>query len=303
MFEQRRSRMIDLAVVLSAAIHVGLILAFSNARSGSADRLDLHEVTFMDVTYRPEVARLLPKIAAPSGGSDALSPDAPTYAAAIAPPEAAAIDLSTSMERDRSQAKIDLDGYELDRGSNLDVIRLGGEGSGKSTDEILSQPKVSLARGFDRSGTAGASGLRGYPGVSVPEAQLRIEHRPLAKAPTAELPKLSTQELPQVAAAPTSGSNFMVAGPISQRAIAKRIRPRYPKWALDRRISGTVVVKIWVTPDGLVKGSPTVESSSGYPDLDQVVVSALRGWEFAPLGPGVKAEDQWGIITFRFTLS
>jgi len=46
-----------------------------------------------------------------------------------------------------------------------------------------------------------------------------------------------------------------------------------------------------------------VESSSGYPDLDQVVVDALRGWEFAALGPGVKSEDQWGVITFKFVLS
>jgi TonB family protein len=99
------------------------------------------------------------------------------------------------------------------------------------------------------------------------------------------------------------GSSFSVAGPISQREITRKLVPRYPKWALDRRISGTVVVRIWVQPDGRVKGAPTVESSSGYPDLDQVVVDALRGWEFAALGPDVKSEDQWGAITFRFVLS
>ena len=104
--------------------------------------------------------------------------------------------------------------------------------------------------------------------------------------------------------APVSrGSNFMVAGPISQREVTRKLVPRYPKWALERRVSGTVVVRIWVQPNGQVKGVPTVESSSGYPDLDQVVVDALHCWEFAPLGPGVKAEDQWGVITFKFTLS
>ena len=95
----------------------------------------------------------------------------------------------------------------------------------------------------------------------------------------------------------------MVAGPISQREITKKLVPHYPKWALERRVSGTVVVRIWVQPNGQVKGAPTVESSSGYPDLDQVVVDALRGWEFAPLGSGVKSEDQWGVITFKFMLA
>ena len=64
-----------------------------------------------------------------------------------------------------------------------------------------------------------------------------------------------------------------------------------------------MVVRIWVQPNGQVKGAPTVESSSGYPDLDQVVIDALRGWEFAPLAAGVKSEDQWGVITFKFMLS
>ncbi|MFO7638417.1 MAG: energy transducer TonB [bacterium] len=300
MFGEKRSRAIDLAVVISAVIHVGLVFLLSGSRSAGEYCPDLQEVSFMDVTYRPEVARVIVP-SAPAGGPGPVADAAPAYAPMYAP-ELPAIDLSATMERDPSQAKIDLDGFELDRSGGMDVIRLGGEGSGKSTDEILAQPAVSLAGSLDRSGAAG-TGLRGYPGVRPPEAQLQIEHRPLAKAPATRLPQMSTQDIPQVAAAPTTGSNFMVAGPISQRPITRRVRPRYPKWALDRRISGTVVVRIWVSPNGTVKGSPTVETSSGYPDLDQVVVAALKGWEFEPLGSGVKAEDQWGVITFRFTLS
>ncbi|HDQ99737.1 MAG TPA: energy transducer TonB [candidate division WOR-3 bacterium] len=299
MYGQKRSRVIDIAVVISTVVHIGFIFLAGRARSSSDYAPDLHEVTFMDVTYRPEVAKVMSRAAAP-GGPGPVIPDAPTYAPTYAPEIAPALDLSATMERDHSQAKIDLDGFELDRSGGMDVIRLGGEGSGKSTDEILAQPKVTLSGSLDRSG---AAGLRGHPGVRPPEAQLQIEHRPLAQAPARELPKMAVQDLPQVAAAPTTGSNFMVAGPISQRPITKRVRPRYPKWALDRRISGTVVVRIWVAPNGTVKGAPTVESSSGYPDLDQVVIAALRGWEFEPLGAGVKTEDQWGVITFRFTLS
>jgi TonB family protein len=213
--------------------------------------------------------------------------------------------MSASLERDQSQAKIDLDRYELDRGEGgMDVIRLGGDGSSKSTDEILSQPKVQLARGLGGRGSGtGIAGLRGYPGVAQPQAQMSIEHRALEKPAARALPQMSTQNLPRVEAPVSRGSQFMIAGPISQRQIQNKVLPRYPKWALDRRISGTVVVRIWVMPSGQVKGAPTVETSSGYPDLDQVVVNALRGWEFAPLGAGVKSEDQWGVVTFRFSLS
>jgi TonB family protein len=209
--------------------------------------------------------------------------------------------MSASLERDNTQAKIDLDRYELDRGEGVDVIRLGGTNSTKSTDEILSQPKVELARGLGRPGSG--TGLRGMPGVAAPSPQLTIESRTLAKPTARSLPTVPSAELPRVEAPVSRGTNFMVAGPISQRQIAKKVVPRYPKWALDRRISGTVVVRIWVQPNGQVKGAPAVECSSGYPDLDQVVVDALRGWEFAPLGSGVKSEDQWGVITFKFTLS
>jgi TonB family protein len=256
----------------------------------------------MDVTYRPEVAKILAKSAIPGGGGTAeMTSTAPTYASGVASDEVPAIDMSASLERDNSQAKIDLDRYELDRGEGMDVIRLGGSGSTKSTDEILAQPKVALARGLARAG--GAPGLTGMPGVPQPQAQLTIESRPLSKPTPRALPTVATQDLPRVEAPVARGTNFMVAGPISQRQINRKVIPRYPKWALDRRISGTVVVRIWVQPNGQVKGAPAVECSSGYPDLDQVVVDALRGWEFAPLGSGVKSEDQWGVITFKFTLS
>ncbi|MFO7650430.1 MAG: energy transducer TonB [bacterium] len=302
MFAERRSRSFEIAVAISAVLHITMVLIASRSRPPSGDFADMQEVSFMDVTYRPEVARILPKASIPGGGGAVDDAPVPTYSSGIASDEVPAIDLSASLERDKSQAKIDMDGLELDRGDGMSTIKLGGSGSAKSTDEILAQPKVALARGLSTGGK-GIPGLRGMPGVPQQQAQLSIERRSLAKPVSRALPTAPTAQLPAVAAAPTKGSQFMIAGPISEREIKCRVVPRYPKWALERRISGTVVVKLWVLPDGRVKGVPQVENSSGYPDLDQVVVDALRGWEFAALAPGVKSEDQWGVITFRFTLS
>jgi TonB family protein len=299
----------NLSLVMAVALHIAGIFLLSRPAAQGGSAADLQEVSFMDVTYRPEVAKILPKSAIPGGGGGSGPADfgsgAPAYGAGGNADEGGPIDMSAALARDNSQAQIDMNRYELDRGDEgMGVIRLGGSSTGKSTEEILAQPKVQLARGLARGGTGGGGyGLHGMPGVAQPQAQLTIEHRELSKPAARALPAPTGQDLPKVEAPVSRGTNFMVAGPISQREITRKLVPHYPKWALERRVSGTVVVRIWVQPNGQVKGAPTVESSSGYPDLDQVVVDALRGWEFAPLGSGVKSEDQWGVITFKFMLA
>jgi protein TonB len=79
-----------------------------------------------------------------------------------------------------------------------------------------------------------------------------------------------------------------------------KVLPKYPAWCLQKGISGVVKVRIWVEASGSVREGTLVEISSGYPDLDQAVVNALKKWRFAPLPKNVVQETQWGIITFRF---
>jgi TonB family protein len=306
-FEDRLLLRTNLSLVVAVLFHIAGILLFSRPATRGGSAADLQEVSFMDVTYRPEVANILPRSAIPAGGGGSGPADfgsgAPAYGSGVGADDGSPIDMGSTLARDNSQAKIDLDRYELD-GGGVGAIRLGGGSTVKSTEEILAQPKVQLARGLARGGTGGGGyGLHGIPGVAQPQAQLTIEHRELSKPTARTLPMPTGQDLPKVEAPVSRGANFMVAGPISQREIARKLVPHYPKWALERRVSGTVVVRIWVQPNGQVKGAPTVESSSGYPDLDQVAVDALREWEFAPLGAGVKSEDQWGVITFKFMLA
>jgi TonB family protein len=291
-----------IAVALSAAIHLGVMFGASIFRPAAVSAgEELVQVNVYDITRRPEVVRVIPKHQLAGGtGPGPTDPGTLSYTPS-GTPDGPTIDLKAALDRDPSQAKIDLNRYELDRsGGGMDMVYLGGKGGSQSTEEILAQPAIALTRA---PGRGGGGDSRGVPGIPQPAAQLTIEHRELAQPAARSLPSPSGQELPQVEAPVARGSNFSVAGPISQREITRKLVPRYPKWALDRRVSGTVVVRLWVQPDGRVKGAPTVESSSGYPDLDQVVVDALRGWEFAALGSGVKSEDQWGIITFKFLLS
>jgi TonB family protein len=300
--EDRRSPVIWIAIILSAVIHLGSMFGASTFKPAAVKPgEDLIQVDVYDITRRPEVAKVVPKQELGGGGSPGPADASTMSYTPSGTPDGPTINLQDALDRSPSQAKIDLSRYDLDRsGAGMDMVYLGGKGGSQSTDEILSQPAIALTRAPGRGGGGDA---RGVPGIPQPTAQLTIEHRELAKPAARSLPAIENQDLPKVEAPVSRGTNFTVAGPISRREITRKLVPRYPKWALERRVSGTAVVRIWVQPNGQVKGAPTVESSSGYPDLDQVVVDALRGWEFAALGPGVKSEDQWGVITFKFVLS
>ncbi|MEO0069512.1 MAG: TonB family protein [candidate division WOR-3 bacterium] len=302
MFAQQKTHTLEIALLISAVFHVMMIFLISRSREAIDTGFDLQEVTFMDVTYRPEVA----KITRASGTGQGLGQgkEPPAYFGGGAEEEAVPFDMSTTLERSPSQARIELERYELAQSEEMDVIRLGGKGSAQTTEEILSQAPIVLER--SGGGSGGALGLRGVPGIphAPPQPQLSLERRAVDKPASTQIIKEPlAQPQPTVSVPVGKGTSFQIAGPIRERQILKKVKPRYPKWALDQHISGKVTVRIWVLPNGQVKGIPQVVISSGYPDLDLVVVEALQLWEFAPLGPGVKSEEQWGEVTFIFQLA
>lgn len=289
---------IDVAVLLAIIFHLFLALWFISAKPKVRKYTDLKEITFLDQSYRPEVAKILPTPTPQAGGSFEKNVPEPTPGApsSSVPIEEPAVDLSSRLER--SQAAIDLNRYELNRDEALDVIRIGNKGEMKSTEEILEEKPIALARGI----RTGVPGLVGFLGVKEPqEPEIKIEHRPLEKAKVEikpEIPKAPIEPAQPV----TKGTKISIAGPISGRQIINKVLPQYPEWALRKGLSGTVVLRLWVLPEGMVKTNVQVEQSSGYPELDQIVISALTRWQFAPLAKDVLQETQWGIITFRFTL-
>jgi len=58
----------NLSLVVAVLLHIAGILLLSRPAARGESAADLQEVSFMDVTYRPEVARVLPKTAIPVGG-------------------------------------------------------------------------------------------------------------------------------------------------------------------------------------------------------------------------------------------
>jgi protein TonB len=63
---------------------------------------------------------------------------------------------------------------------------------------------------------------------------------------------------------------------------------RYPRTAEQ----GRVTLKVLVSRDGRV-AKATLEKTSGYANLDQHALQAVRGWRFAPARQGSEPVEQW----------
>ncbi|MEO0162399.1 MAG: energy transducer TonB [candidate division WOR-3 bacterium] len=299
MFKDKR---LNLGVAISIIVHILLFLLFSRSSSASMGNYeDIREVTFLDQSYRPEVAKVvtkgsiwgeIPETPTPAssgtyGGSDIVTP---------------AIDLNVKL--DRSQAKIDLNRYAPQEGVG-EVIKIGSvkNGTMKSTEEILAEKPISLAKNLPRgAGTEGGTGIGFYGGIGRPAETptIKIDKKPPPAAPTSQIGKQVETKVEEKLKVEAKGTAISLAGPIADRAILKKPLPQYPAWCLQKGISGMVKVRVEVNPDGQVRENIRIEISSGYPDLDQSVVNAVRLWLFAPLPANVKQEIQWGIITFKF---
>jgi TonB family protein len=98
------------------------------------------------------------------------------------------------------------------------------------------------------------------------------------------------------------GKGFEISGPLTNRPISYKVIPEYPAWAEEQGIMGSVRLYFTVDAAGNVRSGIRVTKTTGYPQLDQLGIDALKQWKFAPLSGG-SDEGQWGIITFNFSLA
>jgi TonB family protein len=224
---------------------------------------------------------------------------------------APSISLEDAQQIMETSASIDISNLEPTlAGAGVDEIISVNPGGGKSTSEILNEAPVipAISVSGDGSGEGSLLGstssgvIMGGPakgvitldndvGVSLNEPAMDIgsERKTLDVSTVAS----STPDKPQVE----------IGGEISTRKILSKKLPQYPAWALRQGISGTVVLQFWVTPGGQVRTEKVIVlQTTGHSDLDQVAISALRAWKFAPLAANVKQQDQSGTLVIRFVL-
>jgi TonB family protein len=84
------------------------------------------------------------------------------------------------------------------------------------------------------------------------------------------------------------------------RSLLHKVMPKYPDWAEEQGVEGEVVVEVVVLPNGLVKPEMSLVRTSGFKELDHLVLEAVREWSFEELPPGAAAVEQRGRIHFNF---
>src|SRR4030042_5249516 len=287
-----KDKRLDLGIVISVTIHIlFFILLSGSSRRASMNYDDIREVTFIDQSYSPKVAEVLSKGSVWSETKETYTGSSPSsFGGDIVTP---AIDLDTKL--DRSQAKIDLDRYLTGDGVG-DVVRVGNAKNGtmKSTDEILAEKPISLAKNLPRgAGGEGGVGGAGSIGRKAEIPSIKIDKKPPPPKVT-EVSKQVEKQVEEKLKVDKTETQFSLAGPIANRQILSKVLPKYPAWCLSKHISGVVKIRIWVEPSGKVGEGTLIEMSSGYPDLDQSVINALKSWRFAPLPASVVQENQWG---------
>ena len=87
---------------------------------------------------------------------------------------------------------------------------------------------------------------------------------------------------------------------VLQGKVTARVSPTYPTLAKLARVSGSVVVEIVISPDGVVESARAI---SGHPLLIPAAIESARGWRFQPTLLGDVPFRVTGLITFVFTLN
>jgi TolA protein len=97
------------------------------------------------------------------------------------------------------------------------------------------------------------------------------------------------------------GLNWSLEGPAGSRRLLRRALPSSPAWVSERGLELSVQVKFQVQPDGSVKAGAVVKRTSGFPEIDQRALDALKKWRFDS-APAKAGPETWGVVTFRFLM-
>ena len=143
-----------------------------------------------------------------------------------------------------------------------------------------------------------AIGYGGGGGINLKNEDLKKVETKVNIAPVKKAEAAVAQE--KIAAAKFS---VELIGPLQGRGIIASYMPKYPEWMKEKGIEADAAIRFFVAPNGTVKDEMSIERTSGYPDLDKIVMAVLKTWQFEPLAKSAKQDDQWGVVTFRFKLA
>lgn len=127
-----------------------------------------------------------------------------------------------------------------------------------------------------------------------PEPPKPVQKRPAPPAPAGPADGQPQQAAPRTPAAPRTVS-------ASQLGYLVPPNPVYPTRSRRLGEHGTVTVRVLVDIAGR-PSQPMVQTSSGYPALDEAALSAVRGAQFRPYSEGGITQAVWVQVPINFVL-
>src|SRR3989339_883221 len=154
------------------------------------------------------------------------------------------------------------------------------------------------SKGGGGGGGKPAIGYGGGGGINLKNEDLKKVETKVNIAPVKKAETAAALEKTAV-----SKSSVELIGPLQGRGIIVSYMPKYPEWMKEKGVEADIAVRFFVSPSGAVKDEMSIERTSGYPELDKIVMAVLKTWQFEALSRSAKQDDQWGVVTFRFKLA
>jgi TonB family protein len=184
----------------------------------------------------------------------------------------------------------------------LTAERPSAAGAALARPSVVSGPEKA-----HHSGPAGLDAPVGGLGSEGGEASAggaRLERQGLAIIADYPLEAVAKPQADSSAASvpPVSSDLFAIDGALARRRILKMNLPRYPRWAEEKGIEAQVSVRLAATVQGEIVPDLYILRTSGYPELDQLVLDAVKSIVFAPEPESNAGHQDSGVVTFNFKL-
>lgn len=122
-----------------------------------------------------------------------------------------------------------------------------------------------------------------------------------ANPPSIQAKKVESPPPPEPRSAPAPSTPTVATVIMATPRYNQNPPPAYPRSARKRGNEGTVVLEVFVTPDGHV-GDLKILQSSSHPLLDKSALKAVKGWLFDPGRRGDRAVAMWVQVPVKFQL-
>ena len=141
-------------------------------------------------------------------------------------------------------------------------------------------------------------------------AKQQLEAKQKPKVPSVDREVPATPVAPAAARAAAAPSDGVKVPPVAKNVLPIKLEPNsaaatdscpYPAAALKRGDTGTVILLIYVAPDGRAADTQ-VETSSGSDVLDEAAAGCVKEFgHFVPKRVGARAESAWFRMKFRWS--